>query len=222
MTRRADAAAPPPSIDPAAWRFVSAAAAHGLEGAPPFPTPPAGELAWTRTVKLAEEQRVVGLLAAAAADGAVELEGAAFDHLAEVHEAWCAHDLRLERALVRAADALDAAALPYLVLKGAALAHRWYPDPAQRLFADLDIVVPSGRVRDASRILADLLGTTPRDRRGRPRRRPAPRTGLPPRQPRTEARPPRPRQRLRDPRLRRARRALRRPPRDPLGRRRDH
>jgi len=161
VTRRADAAAPPPSIDPAAWRFVSAAAAHGLEGAPPFPTPPVGELAWTRTVKLAEEQRVVGLLAAAAADGAVELEGAAFDHLAEVHEAWCAHDLRLERALVRAADALDAAALPYLVLKGAALAHRWYPDPAQRLFADLDLVVPSGRVRDASRILADLLGTTP-------------------------------------------------------------
>ena len=59
-----------------------------------------------------------------------------------------------------AADALDAALLPFLVIKGPALAHRWYEDPAQRLFGDLDLVVPSGRVREAARVLAEVLGTS--------------------------------------------------------------
>jgi hypothetical protein len=111
-------------------------------------------------IRLAEQQRVVGLLASLVADGGIELNPDQFDQLAETHEAWCAHDLRLERTLLRAADALDAAALPFLVIKGPALAHRWYPDPALRLFGDLDLVVPSGRVREASRILADVLGTS--------------------------------------------------------------
>jgi hypothetical protein len=160
VSRRA-AAAPPSPADTAAWRLVSAAAAHGLEGAPPIPSPPRDDLAWTRTLKLAEEHRVVGLLAAATADGALELGPTQVAPLAERHEAWCAHDLRLERILQRGADVLDAAALPYRVIKGPALARRWYPDPAQRLFADLDLVVPSGRVREASGRLAELIGTAP-------------------------------------------------------------
>jgi hypothetical protein len=157
------AAAPPTSssTQTAAWRLVSAAAAHGLDDAPPIPAAPTDDLAWSRALKLAEEHRVLGLLAAAAADGALELEPAQVAPLADRHEAWCAHDLRLERILQRGSDALDSAGLPYRVIKGPALARRWYPDPAQRVFADLDLVVPSGRVREAARLLADLLGTSP-------------------------------------------------------------
>ncbi len=74
--------------------------------------------------------------------------------LADAHEGWCAHDLRLERTLLRAADALDAAAIPFLLIKGPAIAHRWYPDPSQRLFADLDLVVPGRSIRPASELLS--------------------------------------------------------------------
>jgi hypothetical protein len=152
-----------PAAEPATWPLIRAAAAHGLPGAPPFPSPPdpTDELAWARAIRLAEQQRVLGLLAAAVADGALEVGPEQLDRLADAHEGWCAHDLRLERLLLRAADALDAARLPFLVIKGPALAHRWYPDPAQRLFADLDLVVPSGRVREAARALAEVLGTSP-------------------------------------------------------------
>jgi len=161
-SRPVDASAPPPSADPTAWRLVRAAAAHGLAGGPePVSPSPDDDLGWSRAVRLAEQQRVVGLLAAAVADGAVEVSDRQLDRLAETHEAWCAHDLRLERTLLHAADALDAAALPFLVIKGPALAHRWYADPAHRLFGDLDLVVPSGRVREASAVLADVLGTSP-------------------------------------------------------------
>jgi hypothetical protein len=149
------------SADPVAWQLVQAAAAHGLTGAPPIPSPsPTDDLGWTRVIRLAEQQRVIGLLASAVADGAIELTARQFEQLAETHEAWCAHDLRLERTMLHAADALDAAALAFLVIKGPALAHRWYADPAQRLFGDLDLVVPSGRVREASKVLADVLGTS--------------------------------------------------------------
>ncbi len=160
-SRPGDASVRPASADPAAWLLVRGAAAHGLAGAPPMTSPsPTDDLAWSRVIRLAEQQRVVGLLAAVVADGSLELTPDQFERLAETHEAWCAHDLRLERTLLRAADALDAAALPFLVIKGPALAHRWYADPAQRLFGDLDLVVPSGRVREASRVLAEVLGTS--------------------------------------------------------------
>jgi Uncharacterised nucleotidyltransferase len=159
--RPGDASMRPPSADPDAWPFVRAAAAHGLAGAPAVTTPPpTTDLGWTRVIRLAEQQRVVGLLAGLVADGGIEISPQQFEQLAETHEAWCAHDLRLERMLLRAADALDAAALPFLVIKGPALAHRWYGDPALRLFGDLDLVVPSGRVREASRVLAGVLGTS--------------------------------------------------------------
>ena len=90
-------------------------------GAPTIPEPRRDDsLAWARTVRLAEQQRVLGLLAAAVADGALSLDDEQLDVLADAHEGWCAHDLRLERTLLRAADALDAAAIPFLVTKGPA------------------------------------------------------------------------------------------------------
>jgi Uncharacterised nucleotidyltransferase len=157
-----DAGSAATPTDGAAWRAVRAAAAHGLAGAPPIPEPRRGdELSWARTVRLAESQRVLGLLAAAVSAGALSLDDDQFEVLANAHEGWCAHDLRLERALARAADALDAAAIPYLLIKGPALAHGWYPDPSQRLFADLDLVVSAGSVRSASAVLGEVLGATP-------------------------------------------------------------
>ena len=147
------------SIDTQAWAVVRAAAAHGLPGAPPIPMLDPGAPSWHRIIRLAEQQRVLGLLVAAVeqGDAGLELDDEVRRDLAQTHEAWCAHDLRLERALGQAADALEAAGIPYLVTKGPALAHRAYPDPSQRLFADLDLIVPSGHVHQATTTLAAAL-----------------------------------------------------------------
>ncbi len=151
------------STETQAWALVRAAAAHGLPGAPSLPTAGLAAETWTRAVRLAEQQRVLGLLVAAVtalseADGRVATvpEGARVELFAS-HEAWCAHDLRLERALGQAADALRAVGIAFLVTKGPALAHRAYPEAGQRLFADLDLVVPSGQVHRATHQLAEAL-----------------------------------------------------------------
>ncbi len=149
---------PPPATDAAAWSVVKAVAAHGLDGAPPIPPVAGGATSWTQVLRLAERQRVLGLLAAAAADGTLALEAEAHLELSQVHQAWCAHDLRLERALLAGVAALDQAGIGALVTKGPALAHQAYPDPAARLFADLDLIVASGQVHAAAEVLGDALG----------------------------------------------------------------
>ena len=59
---------------------------------------------------------------------------------------------------MRAGDVLDGAGIPMRILKGPSLSRTVYPEPEQRLFGDVDILVPSGRVHDAVRALADALG----------------------------------------------------------------
>jgi hypothetical protein len=147
----------PPGTDARVWSVVRATAAHGLPGAPAIPPLGAGGDRWSRVVQVAEEQRVLGLLVAAVADDAIDLDHQGRLELAQLHESWCAHDLRLERALGVAAAALDGAGIAFLVTKGPALAHRAYRDPAHRLFADLDLIVPSGQVRAARLVLAEAL-----------------------------------------------------------------
>jgi hypothetical protein len=66
----------------------------------------------------------------------------------------------LSEAQQRVLDALIAADVPALLLKGAALVETVYPDPAQREMLDLDILVPPDRIAEASQALA-LLGYRP-------------------------------------------------------------
>ena len=139
--------------------LLRAAAAHGLPGAAPLPRRTAGDLPWGDVIALAERQRVLGLLAAAVADDPdVDLAPAERVALAEAHEGWCVHDLRLERQLLQAAELLDEAGIPFVTFKGPALAHGWYADPAWRLFADLDLLVPGARLADAVAVLGAGLG----------------------------------------------------------------
>jgi hypothetical protein len=157
--RRPPGRAVSPSREGQARAVVQAVAAHGLPGAPPIPSVDPAAETWHRIIRLAEQQRVLGLLVAAVEAGAVpdELGEEVRDELARTHEAWCAHDLRLERALGQAGDALDEAAIAYLVTKGPALAHGAYLDPGQRLFADLDLIVPGDHLRRATTVLGAAL-----------------------------------------------------------------
>ena len=149
--------APAASVD----NLLRAAAAHGLPGAAPLPPLPADGVRWDEVIARAERDRVLGLLAAAAADAAPDLAPDLHDRLVEAHERWCVHDLRLERRLLRSADLLEAADIPFAVMKGPAIAHSWYERPADRLFADLDILVPARHLTAATTVLARGLDAEP-------------------------------------------------------------
>jgi hypothetical protein len=79
--------------------------------------------------------------------------GGAFDHArARAAIVWQALAVHLERTLA----ALDGAAVPALVLKGAALATAHYADPAHRPMSDLDVLVPARHWRAAATVLESL------------------------------------------------------------------
>jgi hypothetical protein len=64
--------------------------------------------------------------------------------------------LFVRAATDRVVRALDAAAIPALLLKGAALLETVYADPAQREMLDIDILVPIDRLPAANEALAPL------------------------------------------------------------------
>jgi hypothetical protein len=63
--------------------------------------------------------------------------------------------LRVEALLLEVASALDTAGVEHRVLKGVALAHTTYPDPAWRVFGDVDVLVRPHAFTTA----VELLGT---------------------------------------------------------------
>ncbi len=65
-------------------------------------------------------------------------------------------EIRRRGAFVRYAAAFDAAAVPFVVLKGMALAYTVYPTPAIRLMGDVDLWVQRDRIDDAMLILGAL------------------------------------------------------------------
>lgn len=62
----------------------------------------------------------------------------------------------LARELVRVLDRLDAAGVPAIPMKGVALAETLYGDPSLRDCADIDVLVPRERAREALRLLRAL------------------------------------------------------------------
>lgn len=73
--------------------------------------------------------------------------------------------LRISKALKILAPALEAEGIPWLVVKGAALAHILYADPAERPLADLDVRIRPVDYARTKRALAQagatLLGEAP-------------------------------------------------------------
>ena len=114
-------------------------------------------------------ERLSGIASAAAHAGALELEDPYADELRTLHADDMTWTLALERALLAIAVKAQEAGVEFIVLKGPALAHRFYPDPSWRAFTDIDILV---RTHDWRRACAVL------ERTGFRRERPEPRTGF--------------------------------------------
>jgi hypothetical protein len=124
-------------------------ASFGLLEARPLDGGQLNVAGWHALVARASKERMEGILAAAVSAGALEVTDSQLDRLREVTRSRARADLLLERETVRAAGLLEAAGVPYRVLKGPAWAHTAYPDPMWRGFGDVDILVLPARWYDA-------------------------------------------------------------------------
>ncbi|MGZ4713257.1 MAG: nucleotidyltransferase family protein [Acidimicrobiia bacterium] len=105
---------------------------------------------------LARDQRAVSVLAAARSAGRLELtDPDQAPALVAAHEAAMVQCLVLERALLDVVERLERAGVETRVLKGPAVAHLDYPDPAWRTFGDVDLLVRSERYDAAVRTLEE-------------------------------------------------------------------
>jgi hypothetical protein len=109
---------------------------------------------WQAVVDGIVGQRLGGHAVRALVDGALLLTAAQADELFERHEEQLALDLRIERLLLDCDDVLARAGIATRVLKGPALAHRFYDDPARRSFGDGDMLVRGADIDETIAILA--------------------------------------------------------------------
>jgi len=111
---------------------------------------------WPALLASIVHHRLSGLAVAAAEHGALTLATTQRAELQDRHREAMLCALALERNLFDLASALEDAAIRFVVLKGPAVAHVAYPDPAWRPFGDIDLLVASDRFEAACRILAEL------------------------------------------------------------------
>jgi len=109
-------------------------------------------------VILSEHHRILGQLAALVQDGVLALQPEQHVVLEHKFRAWLTHALRVERLVLDATRVLDSERIPSRVLKGVALAHTTYDDPSDRVFGDVDLLVPPARFTRAATVLAAALG----------------------------------------------------------------
>ena len=140
--------------------WVADVAAFGLASRRSLSGLTVHKYAWTEFLSQCEEHRVLGLLAHAVRAGAVELEEYQVEALNSTLRTWLVHDLFVERSLLQSVDVLDAVGIPSRVLKGVALAHTVYEDPALRLFGDIDLLVGGADFSRAAAALMEGLAAT--------------------------------------------------------------
>lgn len=115
------------------------------------------------------DDRLTGLAVAAAERGDLTLTPEQAEGLLGAHREAMTRALDHERALLAVSEAMEAAGIEPVVLKGPGFAHSFYPDPSQRPFGDLDLLVRTRDWRRACTILAEL---------GYERAQPEPREGF--------------------------------------------
>ncbi len=123
-----------------------------LDGeAPVEPADPAGFLDATVA------HRVVGAAVAALGEGRLSLPDDVSRALRDAQAVAALRSALMRSELAALAEPLaDAIAESPIVLKGPAIADRFYPDPGLRSFADLDLLIPRGRLGEAVEALGGL------------------------------------------------------------------
>lgn len=134
---------------------MSGIAAHGIGNDEVIVAQPLEERTWRQLLGNVSSQRLDGLAARAMADGVLATTDEQTAELMEREARAAASVLRLERALIETCEVLERAGVPVRVLKGSAVAHLDYPDPALRLFGDMDVLLPSEHVDEGIAALVD-------------------------------------------------------------------
>lgn len=125
-------------------RILLGVAAFGLpEAGVALSGEPLTTAEWQELRQTLRYQRLTGPASAAVDAGALALTDGQREELEEDHLQAMAHVLRLERHLLRITDLLGPLDIPFRVLKGSAVAHLDYSDPALRAFGDNDVLVRS-------------------------------------------------------------------------------
>ncbi len=150
--------------------LAQAVAGYGLERtALVLPEAPVEPSVWAHLMAVAQHERITGLLLNAILAGALPVTLEQAEEAKVAHRASMATALALEATLVESASLLGEAGIDIRVLKGSAVAHLDYPDPALRSFGDVDLLVGSSQFDDA---VATLVAA------GHQRRFPEPRPGF--------------------------------------------
>ena len=111
-------------------------------------------------LRLAQQHRVVGLLAAAVDQG-MNVASECGPAIREAHIAAVRTSLLCEETAVLSARALAAHNIDFRILKGVAAAHLDFPDPALRQCGDTDVMVPRAALAAALAALAAAGFTRP-------------------------------------------------------------
>jgi len=126
-------------------------------GISPDPIPPC-PTAIGAVLRRVEEEKLIGVLAAAVGEGHLEATESERGALVDAHRRAMGEVLLLEEMLLSAVDVLAGAGIAHRVLKGAALAHLIHPDASERSFGDNDLLVESRHIGDAVAALTGAGG----------------------------------------------------------------
>ena len=132
-------------------------ATYGLAGSQALPMTPEVGLAeaW---VALARSARLTGPLFAAVRDGAVQLPESAHQMLVDEHRQALFRCMYLEQRLLDLDDRFGAASIPFVVVKGPAVAHLDLADAGERLWSDIDVLIPSDHIDRAIALVMNQGG----------------------------------------------------------------
>jgi hypothetical protein len=133
--------------------LLRAIAAFGLTDTPALFPEPLPDDRFETLLSACARHRILGLLGAVAESGALPLAPEQRRELDRLLQAWLGHDLRLERLVLEAHEALSEAGIDHRVLKGVALAHLAYPDPSWRVFGDADLLIAASGFDTAVQLL---------------------------------------------------------------------
>lgn len=124
--------------------LLAAVAAHGLTGSTrDLPTAPLAADDWEDLLEEVARERLQGHLGSAVATGAFATTDRQREQAADQHMDAMMHVLWLEHRLVQAAALLEGEGIDFRVLKGPAVARSAYPTAGLRVFADIDLLVPT-------------------------------------------------------------------------------
>lgn len=132
-------------------------AAYGLPGSMHEPpSSPLDAAEWDRLLTAVRRHQLIGLLWQALEDGILTVEESRRDQVSRAHIDAMAGAVLLEAELLHVVRELRAHGIETRVLKGTAVAHLDYPNPALRPFGDVDLLVRSDDIDAAVRTLTGL------------------------------------------------------------------